>query len=215
MPRDDLPASFISPHGRAKLEYTACVTTTGKRGRHSSSAIFRLLPSSKISTFQMQQQNFNVDIENGGVTTALGSRSRNIITVCCLQFYILTSYQVSCPAHLLQETLQNITITFPSDRFVLQEVVLTLTSKLFVQAAKSTFAVEENNHDIPCTLTDDSTTSKILSIRVPTDVTESFRITMKRFIVRKWETLRLVVSYGVRTSDSGLLQCTVRSLFLG
>jgi hypothetical protein len=208
MPRSDLPASFLSPHGRAKVEYTVWVTTMGKKAKHTTSATFRLLPTSKIGAFQTYQHNFNVDIENGGTTSALSSPARNIITVSPPSHCILISLQVSCPSHLLQETLQNITITFPSDRFMLHEVVLTLNSKLLVQASKSTFAIEENNHDLPCTLTDDSTTSKILSMRVPAGVSESFKMSLKRLAVRKSEILRLVVSYGVRT-ESGLLQCTV------
>jgi hypothetical protein len=51
-----------------------------------------------------------------------------------------------------------------------------------------------------------------LSMRVPAEVSESLTLTSKRLSVRKSEIMRLVVSYGVRTSESGLLQCMVSSL---
>ena len=81
MCRPDLPASFISTRGRAKLEYVVSATTIGKRVRHTSSNIFGLLPSAAVRTFQTHQHNFNVDIENGGATTPLTANIRNIITV--------------------------------------------------------------------------------------------------------------------------------------
>jgi hypothetical protein len=104
--------------------------------------------------------------------------------------------------------MQNITITFPDDRFTLQDVTLTVISKLSVHALKSSFTIEEDAQDIPCTITDDSTTSKMLSIRVPADVRETFALTLKRSAVRKLEHLQLLFSYTVRTSSTPLY-CTV------
>lgn len=82
MCRPDLPASFASPRGRAKLEYVVSATTIAKRSRHSSSNTFLLLPSAAVRTFQTNQHNFNVDIDNGGATSPLTANIRNIITVC-------------------------------------------------------------------------------------------------------------------------------------
>jgi hypothetical protein len=76
-----LPASFTSTRGRAKLEYIVSTTTTGRRARDTTSNTFILLPYLAIRTFQTNQHNFNVDIENGGATTALVANIRNIITV--------------------------------------------------------------------------------------------------------------------------------------
>jgi hypothetical protein len=77
-----LPASCVSTHGRAKLEYLVSATTTGRRtAKHTTSSSFLLLPSPAITTFQLNQHHFNVDIENGGVTTHLSASVRNIITV--------------------------------------------------------------------------------------------------------------------------------------
>lgn len=115
---------------------------------------------------------------------------------------------MSYPANLLQGSIQNITITFPDDRFTLQDVTLTVGSKLSLHALKSSFTIEEDAQDIPCTITDDSTTSKMLSIRVPPDVRETFALTFKKSAVRKLENLQLLFSYTVRTASTPLY-CTV------
>jgi len=82
LPGLSLPGSFISSHGRAKLEYIVYAITTGKRGvKHTSSSPFFLLPSPTTTTFQMQQHHFNVDVANGGLTTTLTASVRNIIMV--------------------------------------------------------------------------------------------------------------------------------------
>jgi len=82
MPNTIIPASFVSTHGRAKLEYIVSATTTGKRGvKHTASNSFPLLPSSTTTTFQLYQHHFNVDIEKGGVVAELTASTRNIITV--------------------------------------------------------------------------------------------------------------------------------------
>jgi len=81
MPRVGLPASFISTHGRAKLEYIISATTLGKRSKDATSTTFRLLPSPTLSTFQTLQHNFNIDIDNGGSTIDSNAPVRNILTV--------------------------------------------------------------------------------------------------------------------------------------
>src|SRR5208282_2315045 len=82
LPGPALAASFVSTHGRAKLEYIVSTTTTGKRGKsHAASGTFVVLPSPTTNTFQLYQHNFNVDIENGGVTAPLTSTVRNILNV--------------------------------------------------------------------------------------------------------------------------------------
>ena len=82
MPDTANPASFISTHGRSKLEYIVSATTTGKRGlKHTASNSFVLLPSSTTTTFQLYQHYFNVDVERGGISTQLTASVRNIITV--------------------------------------------------------------------------------------------------------------------------------------
>jgi len=210
MPGPALPASFVSTHGRAKLEYVVSVTTTGKRGvKHTASNTFGLLPSPTVPTFQLYQHNFNVDLDSGGVTAPLTVSIRNIISV---QFSFISHYslpQVSYPANLLQGSINNLTITFPNDGFALREASLTINSKLSIHAVKSTFTIEEDTIDIPCAISDNSTAMKAISVRVPADVTESFTFTSKRSAVRKSETLRLVFNYSARTSQ-GLVHCTVR-----
>ena len=106
--------------------------------------------------------------------------------------------------------MQNVTITFPDDRFILQDVSMTVTSKLSVQAIKSSFAIEEDTEDIPCIITDDATTSKILSIRVPADLRESFSLVLKKSTVKKMEAFQLLFSYAVQISEDNVLYCTVR-----
>lgn len=82
LPGPALAASFLSTHGRAKLEYIVSTTTTGKRGRsHAASGTFVVLPSPTTNTFQLYHHNFNVDIENGGVAAPLTSTVRNILNV--------------------------------------------------------------------------------------------------------------------------------------
>jgi hypothetical protein len=107
--------------------------------------------------------------------------------------------------------MQNITLAFPNDRFALNDVSLTVNSKLSIYAVKSTFAIEEDTTDIPCVITDDSTTSKVMSLRVPGDVGESFTLTLKRSTVKKSENLHLSFGYTVQT-PGGIVQCTVTQL---
>jgi hypothetical protein len=205
-----LPASFSSTRGRAKLEYIVSTTTTGRRARDTTSNTFVLLPYLAIRTFQTHQHNFNVDIENGGATTALAANIRNIITV--LLTLVVLMWKVSYPARLLQGSLQNVTVTFPDERFILQDVSITVTSKLSVQALKSSFAIEEDTEDIPCTITEDESTAKILSIHVPSDLRESFTLSLKKSTVKKMEVFQLLFSYSVQISDDNTLYCTVRPI---
>jgi hypothetical protein len=82
MPAITIPASFVSTHGRAKLEYIVSATTTGRRGvKHTASNSFLLLPSSTTTPFQLYQHHFNVDIEKGGIAAELTASIRNLITV--------------------------------------------------------------------------------------------------------------------------------------
>lgn len=82
MPTSHLPASFISTHGRAKIEYVVSCTTSAKKGaKHTCSSTFVLLAAPVVTTTQVFQHNFNVDVENGGQTCQLSASVRNIITV--------------------------------------------------------------------------------------------------------------------------------------
>jgi hypothetical protein len=82
MPGPTLPASFISSHGRAKLEYVLSVTTIAKKGvKSTASNTFVLNPSPPTTTFQMVEHNFNVDILKGGAPSQLTASVRNIISV--------------------------------------------------------------------------------------------------------------------------------------
>jgi hypothetical protein len=104
--------------------------------------------------------------------------------------------------------MQNMSITFPDDRYTLTDVGLSVNSKLSIHAVKSTFSIEEDTIDIPCATSDDSATTKMLSIRVPAEVTESLTLTLKRSTVRKSENLKLSFSYSVRTPQ-GFVPCAV------
>ena len=82
MPGPTLPASFISSHGRAKLEYILSATTTARKGLKSiASNTFVLNPSPPTTTFQMYQHSFNVNVLKGGAPSELTASIRNIITV--------------------------------------------------------------------------------------------------------------------------------------
>lgn len=105
------------------------------------------------------------------------------------------------------------TISFPDERFTLQDVNLRLTSKLSIHAVKSTFIIEEDTTDIPCTITDPATRVKILSIRVPSEVVESLKLTMKKCTVRKEEILHVSFNYFVSISPEKTLYCTVLKSF--
>lgn len=111
----------------------------------------------------------------------------------------------------MQGSMQNITITLPDDRFTLNEVNLKVNSKLSLHAVKSTFAIEEDSTDIPCAITNESSTSKILSFRVPPEINESFTLTLKRSVAKKSENLQLQFGYSVRMPD-GVRQCKVMRL---
>ena len=207
LPGPALAGSFVSTHGRAKLEYIVSSITTGKRGKsHAASGSFLVLPSPTTNTFHLYQHNFNVDIENGGVTAPLTSTVRNIIKV--LPNNRIADPEISYPVHLLQGSMQNMSITFPDDRYTLTDVGLSVNSKLSIHAVKSTFSIEEDTIDIPCATNNDSATTKMLSIRVPAEVTESLTLTLKRSTVRKSENLKLSFSYSVRTPQ-GFVPCAV------
>jgi len=105
------------------------------------------------------------------------------------------------------------TISFPDERFTLQDVNLRLTSKLSIHAVKSTFVIEEDTTDIPSSITDSSTRDKMLSIRVPSEVTESLKLTMKKCTVRKEEILHVSFNYFVSMSPEKTLYCTVLTPF--
>jgi hypothetical protein len=105
--------------------------------------------------------------------------------------------------------MQNMSITFPDDRFTLTDVSLSVNSKLSIRAVKSTFSIEEDTIDIPCATNNDSDSTKMLSIRVPAEVTESLTLTLKRSTVIKSENLKLSFSYSVLTSQ-GFIPCNVR-----
>ena len=219
MPTSNLPASFLSTHGRAKIEYTVSCTTTGKKGaKHITSSSFVLLPRPSVTTAHPFQHNFNVDVENGGMTCQLSASVRNIITVLFpLRFGVATAdcvQQVSYPSSLLQSSFQNMAISFPDERFTLQEVNLRLTSKLSIHAVKSTFVIEEDTADIPCSITDPSTKTKILYIRSPSEVTESLKLSMKKCTVRKEEILHVSFNYFVSISPDKVLYCTVSHPYL-
>lgn len=82
MPSPILPSSYVSTHGRAKLEYVVSTTTMGRRGtKHTASNSFQLLPPPTTTAFQLSQHNYNVDIEKGGITAEITASVRNIITV--------------------------------------------------------------------------------------------------------------------------------------
>src|SRR5271170_3841152 len=104
--------------------------------------------------------------------------------------------------------MQNMSITFPDDRFTLTDVNLSVNSKLSIRAIKSTFSIEEDTIDIPCATNNDSASTKTLSIRVPAEVTESLTLTLKRTTVIKSENLKLSFSYSVRTPQ-GFVPCAV------
>ena len=104
--------------------------------------------------------------------------------------------------------MQNMSITFPDDRFTLTDVGLSVSSKLSIRAVKSTFSIEEDTTDIPCATNNDSGPTKMLSMRVPPEVTESLTLTLKRSTVVKSETLKLSFSYSVRTPQ-GFIPCNV------
>jgi hypothetical protein len=103
------------------------------------------------------------------------------------------------------------TITFPDNRFRLEDASLKVSSKLSMHALKSSFVIEEDSTDIPCAMTADSNHSYVLSLRTPAEVTESFALTLKRSTVKKSEALQLKISYSVR-KPSSVLECTVVSL---
>lgn len=105
--------------------------------------------------------------------------------------------------------MQNMSITFPDDRFTLTDVILSVNSKLSIRAVKSTFSIEEDTIDIPCATNNDSTSTQTLSIRVPAEVTESLTLTLKRSTVIKSESLKLSFSYSVRTPQ-GFIPCNAR-----
>lgn len=111
----------------------------------------------------------------------------------------------------MQGSMQNITITLPDSRFALNDVNVKVNSKLTLHEVKRTFIIEEDTTDIPCAVTNESPTSKILSLRIPPDISESFTLTLKRSTVKKSENLQLQFGYSVQTPD-GPLQCTVKQL---
>jgi hypothetical protein len=80
-----IPGSFVSRHGRAKLEYLVYATTTGKQGKQTTSAIFTLLPSQVISV-GICQYNLNIDLNKNGATIPLTAPIRNIVTVLVISF---------------------------------------------------------------------------------------------------------------------------------
>ena len=90
-------------------------------------------------------------------------------------------------------------------------VNLSVSSKLSIHAVKSTFSIEEDTIEIPCSTNDESTTTKVLSIRVPAEVSESFTLALKRSTVKKTESLKLCFDYSVRTPQ-GFVPCSVNGL---
>jgi hypothetical protein len=82
MPTPSLPSSYVSTHGRAKLEYVVTTTTTGRKGaKHTTSNSFQLLPPPTTTTFPLGRHSFNVDVDKGGETAEITATVRNIITV--------------------------------------------------------------------------------------------------------------------------------------
>jgi len=120
---------------------------------------------------------------------------------------------VSYPSHLFPDTLQNIAIRFPDDNFMLQDVSITIHSRLSVHAVKSTFTVEEDAEAFTCTITDETTPNHVLTLKIPQHISESFTLALKRSVVRKSETLHVLFSYSVRTGAGSILYCTVRHIF--
>ena len=120
-----------------------------------------------------------------------------------------SNLQVSYPLNLFQASDQNITVTFPKERVTIQNVTLTLSSKLLVENAKGTFTIEDDSEDVPCSIREASTTRKILSLRLPPEAKESFVLNLKGCTVKLLEKLRLVFNYGVQSTESGYSLYTV------
>jgi hypothetical protein len=208
MNRPNLPGSFVSKHGRAKLEYMLAVTTVAKQAKHTSTAVFCLLPS-EVTHIQTRQHSFNVDVDRGGVILPLAVSAQHLITVRASCFAKTDLRQVAYPSHMLPESSQNLIISFPDASFSFEDARVTLNSKLSVHAVKSTFTIEEETQQIPFSVQDNGTSRKILTMTVPSDIKESVTMTLKRSVMRKSETLHLVCSYGVRKTPETTVHCTV------
>jgi len=122
--------------------------------------------------------------------------------------------KISYPTHLLAGSIQNLSITFRDESFSLQDVSLTIHSRLSVHAIKRTFTVEEEADVISSNITEDNGATKVLSIQTPIHLTESFALSLKKSVVRKSESIHLLFSYSKEKSTDKTVYCTVNRALL-